>query len=107
MSRAYWLKMYWATPPWLTDYHVRDMKWLYSTANPAFQHIDHTVPLKHPLVCGLNVPWNLRRINWRENLSKSNHYWPDCPDHLCPEKNLPADMFAGHQQEPIQMRLGL
>ena len=91
----YWEKMYWATPPWLTDEQVAAMKVLWQSANPAFQHVDHIVPLTHDLVCGLNVPWNVRVTTIKDNLTKSNHHWPDCPDHLCPLKNLPEDMFGG------------
>ena len=102
----YWLGMYWATPPWLSDLDVMTMKAIYNDCDPAFHHVDHIVPLHHPLVCGLNVPWNVQKLDWRANLSKSNHYWPDCPDHLCPIRNLPVDMF-GFNDEPLQLGLGL
>ena len=86
-TRDYWVKIHWATPPWMTENLFGHMRAVYNSANPAFDHVDHIVPLRHPLVCGLHVPWNLQVITGRANLAKSNHWWPDCPDHLCPRKN--------------------
>lgn len=77
-SYEYRTKIYWATPPWITEEQLAEMKAIYDAATDD-QHVDHIVPLCSPLVCGLNVPWNLKRIYWRENLSKSNRHWPDDP----------------------------
>jgi hypothetical protein len=37
-------------------------------------HVDHMVPLKHPLVCGLHCEFNLRVIPGPENLAKHNAF---------------------------------
>ena len=42
-------------------------------------HVDHIVPLVHPLVCGLDVSWNLQAMPPADNLRKGNRVWPDMP----------------------------
>jgi hypothetical protein len=39
--------------------------------------LDHIIPVTHPHVCGLTVPWNLRVVPWRVNAAKSNNFNPD------------------------------
>ena len=67
-----------ATPPWLTVEQRIQMLGLYRRARTLTKltgtkhHVDHIVPLRGKLVCGLHVPWNLQVIPARENMSKSN-----------------------------------
>lgn len=94
-SYRYWEKLYWATPPWLTDKQYEAMKEFIKNC-PAGYEVDHIVPLKSNLVCGLNVPWNLQYLKRELNQAKSNHTWPDSPHEH-------EDLFEGF--EPWQMRL--
>ena len=67
-----------ATPPWISveqKIAIRDMylaaQKLTATTGERYV-VDHIVPLRSPIVCGLHVPWNLRVITQEENLKKSN-----------------------------------
>jgi 5-methylcytosine-specific restriction endonuclease McrA len=67
-----------ATPPWVTTEQKLQMRRLYLEAQRLTKitgeryEVDHKVPLIHPDVCGLHVPWNLVVITKEENLKKSN-----------------------------------
>ena len=39
--------------------------------------IDHIIPLNHPKVCGLSVPWNMRPLPRSVNCRKGNTWNPD------------------------------
>lgn len=67
--------------------------------------LDHIVPVNHPRVCGLTVPWNIQVIHWRANGSKGNTWCPEQLE-LFPMKTIlhgpvtaqdieDADMLAG------------
>jgi hypothetical protein len=40
-------------------------------------HLDHIVPVSHPLVCGLTVPWNLEIRTAKHNIAKGNFWAPN------------------------------
>ena len=67
-----------ATPSWITKEQKLAMRKLYLQAQELTRitgekyEVDHKIPLIHPEVCGLHVPWNLVVITKEENLKKSN-----------------------------------
>lgn len=81
-SMKYYQHLFRAWPDWCATHP--GYRTLYLTckqwrAKGHDMHVDHIVPIISPLVCGLHVPWNLRIISAKHNLSKSNHMWPGHP----------------------------
>jgi hypothetical protein len=72
-----------ATPKWAIQFFINEAYDLARMRTRSFGfpwHVDHTVPLKSKIVCGLHVENNLRVIPGVENLSKGNRSWPDMPE---------------------------
>jgi hypothetical protein len=67
-----------ATPDWLTEEQQAETLLYYTTAQAMSEalgtpfEVDHEIPLNHPNVCGLHVPWNLQILPESVNRSKSN-----------------------------------
>lgn len=76
----YLIKSYLAAPFWV---HRRDFDALRKecdelTEATGIQHrLDHKIPITHPNVCGLTVPWNLQAVPAAVNAAKSNKWMPD------------------------------
>jgi hypothetical protein len=71
-----------ATPAWadhaLID-EIYSLTKLLSEQTGEVWEVDHIVPLRSPLVCGLHVPANLFPMRGLANARKGNKTWPDMP----------------------------
>lgn len=65
-----------ATPPWGAVDQRAQIKARFDKAasHDTTHHTDHIIPLAHPDVCGLHVPWNLQVLTAADNLRKSNSF---------------------------------
>lgn len=69
-----------AQPSWLSDEHLDAIASTFKEAQRLEEitgerhHVDHVVPLTHPLVCGLHVPWNLKVLSATDSLRKGNAF---------------------------------
>ena len=86
--RRYQAKKLNATPKWANQFFIEEAYDLAARRSAikcggiAKWHVDHIVPLQHPLVCGLHVEHNLQVIPALQNHRKSNRYWPDMPEYI-------------------------
>ena len=60
-----------ATPGWADHKIINE---IYSNAVFLGKHVDHIIPLKHHLVCGLHVQDNLQLLSMAANSSKGNYF---------------------------------
>jgi 5-methylcytosine-specific restriction endonuclease McrA len=65
-----------ATPIWADMNDIGDV---YMEAAYMQMQVDHIVPLRNPLVCGLHVWDNLQIMDGLKNNRKGNRFWPDMP----------------------------
>lgn len=69
-------------PKWANEFFVAEaysLATLRSKITGISWHVDHIVPLKSKLVCGLHCEQNLRVIRGSLNCAKGNRVWPDMP----------------------------
>jgi hypothetical protein len=72
-----------SAPPWVDRKALRRLQTEARrlTRVTGRQHVlDHIVPITHPYVCGLTVPWNLRVVPEAVNRWKGNKWSPDQVD---------------------------
>lgn len=77
--RQYVRQMILATPSWACQKEMELIRMIRDeiTRRTGVPHVmDHIIPLNHPLICGLNVPWNLQVLTRKQNSAKSNHWSP-------------------------------
>lgn len=80
--RKYIKSVFISTPPWACRWSFAYIRGIQKTMNEVdglAYSVDHIVPMNHPSVCGLTVPWNLRVVTEKENQQKSNSW---CPEQL-------------------------
>lgn len=71
-----------ATPQWANEFFIEE---IYDLATRRTKttgikwSVDHIVPLRSKLVCGLHVPENMMVIPASINSSKGNRHWPQMP----------------------------
>ena len=71
-----------STPKWANDFFIEEIYHLSSLRTKIIGfpwHVDHIVPLRSKLVCGLHTEQNLQVIPATKNYEKRNLVWPDMP----------------------------
>lgn len=74
-----------ATPAWDSEFDDLVFHEAYALAKLRAKmtgikwHVDHVVPLRSKVVCGLHTPNNIAVITANANVAKGNRYWPNMP----------------------------
>jgi len=96
-NRRFWKASYkksvrQATPDWVRSHYKSEMEYVYALRDEASMsgdeyHVDHIVPISHPEICGLHVPWNLQVLPADFNIAKSNKWNPSDTITRIPDTN--------------------
>ncbi len=78
-------------PPW-SALHAEEFERLKDECRRMGRELDHIIPLKHPRVCGLSVPWNFKAVPRGQNLRKNNSW---CQHH--------GQLFEGPEQLTLKI----
>lgn len=62
--------------------------------------VDHIVPLRGRMVCGLHVAYNLRVITRLRNARKANSFDPETYEHEFPRSTSPSNKKRGKRHVP-------
>lgn len=76
ISKSYARKKSIAMPAWADN---KEILTYYQKSSSLGLEVDHIVPIKSDLVCGLHCIDNFQLLTRSENASKGNRYWPDMP----------------------------
>jgi hypothetical protein len=74
-----------STPAWANRFFIGEAYRLARLRSQLLGYeweVDHIVPLRSDIVCGLHVEHNLQVIAATDNTKKSNRVWPDMPSIL-------------------------
>ena len=66
-----------AKPKWLNELDKLWIAEIYDLARRTNRQVDHIIPVRNKIVCGLHVPWNLQLLTKEENTRKSNRFYQD------------------------------
>lgn len=78
--RSYIVAAILSAPPWVkrSDFDAVVALKDELTAETGKEHVlDHIIPLNHPRVCGLTVPWNMEPLPRPVNGAKGNYFCPE------------------------------
>lgn len=93
---AYIMAVILSTPPWVDKKALRAIQrraWAVSKSTGVRHVADHIVPVTHPRVCGLSVPWNFQVIHWHANAVKGNDFCPEQDDLFSWPEGTTLEMF--------------